>query len=486
MEKIRFVIDKFPMLFASLIIILLFVLNKSLFLCLSIIMILATSSKYLQNKQWVFILIFAVAFLNRIIAVYLIDTPMRSDFLVYYESAQMFAQHKSYLDMKWAGEISNYWEVAGYNNGIVIFYGRSLRIYNSAYFLKFVNSLLEAGTCSLIYAIAKSIFINRKGAVFAALVYAFYPFSVLYVTVLSNQQSSLFFLMTGLAIIFCKGINTSFRYLFGGVFIGLAYVLRPDVVLYIMILVLCLLISTIMGKSSLKEGICNIVQLLLGSYSVIIICSTLIVCTGVNPIGLSLSNSEWKFVVGLNLESRGKWSRELAGCLEQGLITKEYLWQEVKGLSLREIISLFNDKIKIFWSGNANNWSIGHCTNNTLREFIYSIDKWYWGIALLLGGLGNIKILLKEYCRDIFKSFFAIGVICVSIVFMIIEVQERYRYAFLILFIIPLTYIYDELEIIIQEVFAGFQKYINIFERGRKNLDDEKTSKTSKFVRRWF
>lgn len=227
--------------------------------------------------------------------------------------------------------------------------------------------------------------------------------------------------------------------------IGLAYVLRPDVVLYIVVLAFCLVVSG-NHEGRFKESLFHIVQLLVGCFGVVFISSTLIKSTGINPIGLKLNNDVWKFVVGLNLESRGKWASDLADCLEQGLITKEYLWKEISNLSLFQIVRLFNDKVKIFWAGNANMWSIGHWANETLRNFVYNIDSNYWGIVLLLGGIGNIKILIRERFLNIYRAFFPIGVVFVSITYAIIEVQERYRYAFMILLIIPMAYIYKNLE----------------------------------------
>lgn len=216
MNRGRRIIDKFPLIFEGMIIGLLFVLNAPLFLSLAVIAILVLASKNFSDKWWICFLVFVIAFMNRIIAAYIIDTPIRSDFQVYYESAQMFAEHKSYLNLHWDGEINNYWSVMGYNNGIVIFYGLLLRIWDHPFFLKTVNSLLEAGTCVLIYSVSKRIFSDKQGAVFAALLYAFCPFSVLYITVLSNQQSSLFFLMLGLAVIFCNEKKSLLHFLRGG------------------------------------------------------------------------------------------------------------------------------------------------------------------------------------------------------------------------------------------------------------------------------
>ncbi len=416
-------------------------LNPVLLVCiLGIWIVIIVVSHLKQNKQYSLLILSCIAIFIRIVTAAKIDTPIVSDFATYFKAAQLFAEGESFV------EPGGYFSMWGYNTGIVILYGCLLKICNSALFLRIINSIFEGGTIIFVYLISFHAFKNRKGALFAATAFTFSPFNILYVTVLSNQQCSLFFIMVGLFVLWNDQIEDTVRFSVAGMLMGIANALRADVLPFVVSVIFCLLYGMISCKERRMYLLKNVLLFVVSYFGTNWVISEVIIISGINPLGTRYGNKVWKFAVGLNIDTRGMWSQADTDLLNQGMITWELLLQRIKGISVRQYLDLFIDKLRIFWLENPNGWSIGHWDNSKLKNYIYRLDAQYWGIVFFLGNIGMLKTMWQEKFNHFSQTFFPICMICTSCVFMIIEVQPRYRYSFSILFFIALASVYPDME----------------------------------------
>ena len=208
------------------------------------------------------------------------------------------------------------------------------------------------------------------------------------------------------------------------------------------------------NKINYKENIINCIVLVVVYYGLFSAISLGFKLSGLAPQGLINGDPLWKFVVGLNNESKGmlgKADYKYLGDKSASLgIIKERLMK-----SIPEWLELFEDKISVFWSYSPLFWSFGYCLNSGLTVFgitfriiddyevLVDINRWLVLIAYLLVMLGIYKyIKSKEFDRRIIliinQAFVTFGV------YLLIEVQQRYVYSVQIsVFILAALGIYE-------------------------------------------
>lgn len=411
---------------------LLFDINIIWFIITIIIIIVSISCGLSgQNKYYPYI-IFLGALIIRLIALAMIETIPESDFEYQIYAAQKLLEG----DWSFVNEIYyeiKYFEIWPYHLGIVSFQSMLLGIWNDIHIIQVVNCVANAGTALLIYKISKEV-VSEQSAKLVSLLYCIFPFSVTYVTVLSNQHMATFLTAFAIYFVVSKDIKCN-DYLKYAVFSGIlvfADVLRPESIIPIFAMVLYLLLT--MNKTNMKS------QMLKGLVMILIyiifkeIISGCYVLIGLSEKGLINTNTFWKFAVGLNSESIGQWNYSdflLAGDKEACIS----LIIERVTAPVSTLFSLFMEKIKITWLGGALWWPLHYSIDNNLEIFgmnslvIYEVltkvnnaISWIMYILLCLGAIRMFKEknINKKYVLLMNYVFVSMGV------FLLIEVQTRY------------------------------------------------------------
>lgn len=155
---------------------------------------------FLLNKVRIrcfLLFIFLTAFIVRLTFVLIVNTPPTSDFLTLLNASKLF----NIGDYSFNN--SMYFYNWSYQLGFVVYQGILLKIINSILFLKIINCLITSLVCVLIYLMAKY-FSNDKNAKIVSLLYCFFPFSITYNSVLTNQHFSALLIYFGLYLLICK------------------------------------------------------------------------------------------------------------------------------------------------------------------------------------------------------------------------------------------------------------------------------------------
>lgn len=376
------------------------------------------------------VFLFLLALVLRIGVVIAVPTPPVSDFEVLLgASQQMIAGKGDYIN-------TSYFQAWPYQIGFAFFQSLLLRIWNDVLFLKILNSVLAAATCVLVYKIACE-FASDKASQCAALIYCFLPFPFFYVTVLSNQFVSSFLIYLGLYILISEKIkiNEQIKYLIFGVLLAIANLLRPESIIPLFATVLYLVIS--LKKDNLKRNLLNILILLVVYYGTFKLFECLFVVTGVSPLGLGNNDPLWKFVAGFNHSTHGQYSGndwELLKTTSAMDLIKSRVF-----VPISELISLFIEKMKIFWCGGGVSWAFTAFYKEglpflgaTLRivddvALAELASKWLMVISYFLLAVGAIKCF-KNRCLNS-KVLLIINQVFVTFgVYLLIEVQPRYIY----------------------------------------------------------
>lgn len=426
----------------------------SLLISLVVIFLLYICFNKIKNiKRWLTAALL-VSFFIRLAFIIAVQTPVESDFAILLEAAQSVTQ----------GDFTcfstKYFSEWAYQTGFVLYEALILKCTGGSIFaLKFMNLLFMAGINILIYLVGKEIFSDKVAFVAAAL-YAIYPAPVFMASVLTNQHISTFF--TFLAVFYLvkekKGYGLK-DYIFAAVFMAVANIMRPEMIVVVVSL-LAVTVLKVFGFLSKKEKreallfVRNITVCMVGYFILTSFASMVISITGVNQNGLSNQVPEWKFTVGLDTDSNGSYNENHLEILdiEDSNQRKEYLYSLLKDYFSKppsEIINFFGEKTKYMWASNEPTfWSLGHLDGSKevinglsvdrLVRWILFVDKGIYIAVWVMFLIFLLSSLLSSWRGQLHTAatFASCIVFTYLVVYLLIEVQTRYRY-----WLMPLLFI---------------------------------------------
>ncbi len=383
--------------------------------------------------------LFLMAFLSRLAVILVVQTPPESDFDVLYRaSVGVCNGDRSFLD-------TGYFRRWPYQSGFVYFQSLLLEIWNSLFFLKLVNCFTAAATVVLVYRIARE-FCSERAALLGAVLYSFLPYPLFYVTVLTNQFMASFLLYLGLYLLIRKKsrLCSYIRYLIFGLLLGVANILRPESIIPLTAVGLYLLVS--MRRVNFRENLLNL-GILFGTYFILSRgASFLFSATGLSPQGLSNNDPLWKFVLGFNHESGGKYATGDEPFLGNRTMELELIRQRVL-VPVPALLKLMRAKIMSFWGEYPLSWTFRYAMKTGIsvcgRTISVAADvgrlhlftKCVMVAMYACGGLGTILHMRKK--ERALKLLPVFNQVFVTFgVYLLIEVQSRYSY-----YVMPFVFI---------------------------------------------
>lgn len=377
------------------------------------------------------IYLFIISLIIRVGVVLLINTTPMSDFSVLYNASLSIVKH----DYSFNNDL--YFYYWAYQIGFVFMQSLFLKICNSILFLKILNAIVTSGICVLIYYIAKE-FMHERYAKVVSIFYMLMIFPLTYVTVLTNQHMSTFLIYLAIYIIVSKNIKISElkRYLIVGILLSIANIIRPEGIIVIFSIILYLLL--LLRRNNIKDTLKKIVVLLASYYLLLFVVSKLFIFTGIGPYGLTNNAPYWKFVLGFNHETVGRYTNDDTYVLGNREVANELIKTRVL-TSPKKLIKLFINKSNIFWNTSTLDWS--------LIEF-YDEDITLLNKSINVSSIAYRLNMYNQDCLFIMYSFVIIGVytyikkkdynksiiLLINLVFvtfgvyLLIEIQPRYSY----------------------------------------------------------
>lgn len=394
-------------------------------------------------------IILSIGFLLRLIFILAINTQPQSDFELLYNSANSLIQG----DLSWTEEL--YFINWAYQIPFILYEALILKIFNSIIAIKIVNLLLMTGTIFLIYAIVKD-FLSEKAALICSFLYAIYPASILLSSVLTNQHVSAFFLYLGIYLLF------HFKkwpwMLLAGLSLCIGNLMRPEAIVIIVSILAVIIWLIFQIRTKGKEVlyvIRNCVIVICAYFVVFQIVSLAFSATSIAPSGIKNNCPQWKFVVGLNPNSLGNYTEENADILavKDNELRNQMMMEDIKENFQKydgNIATFLFNKTYSFWASNETTaWSCSHIdtsravvssiasfTYNDLFNIILAFDKGIYIFIFAAGLISAILFFLKKREIPVNYLFFSLLQIANYCVYLIIEIQVRYRY-----FIMPALFI---------------------------------------------
>lgn len=396
----------------------------SLWLTIFLFVIIVFICKKFDLKHFPIIL-FATSLILRLAFNLFVETEPISDFKVLFDASQQLLKGDTSFNQ------TLYFSLWPYQLGFVVYQTLLLKIWNSLFFLKLINCICSSLICLLIYLISKK-FVKEKSAQIISLVYSLSIFSISYTSVLSNQHMASLLVYFALYIILTERIikDNYIKYIVAAILIAISNIIRPEAIITIFAIILYLIL--LMRKTNAKKTIIQISLLLIIYFSSLFLVDQVFINTGLSPNGLKNNAPHWKFVLGFNHETNGTYSDNDIYVLENEEAGVELIKERIF-VSPLKLLTLFKNKILIFWNRTSLSWSFTDSfisTHNRLIELLPILENhnsyiYYFMYILIIVGIYNC-FKNKKYDNKILlilnQVFVTFGV------FLLIEVQPRYSY----------------------------------------------------------
>ena len=371
------------------------------------------------SKHKIIIFLFLFAFVIRIGVILWIDTPVISDFKT------MLDASKELVNGTDAYKSMPYFICWGYQMGHVIYQAILLNIINSITFLKIVNAIVTSSTVIMIYLIGKELS-NTKAAIIISIIYSIFLFPLLLNTVLTNQLLPMLLILIAIYLWMKKKKENKLMPVIIGILLGISNMLRSETIVIIIAFVLYTIFLMI-KKENRKALIINLCLIIISYFTLTTATSFVLKATDISPSGLENKNSSWKFLEGLNIETRGQYSEDdaIKYSYDKKKTTKELKkriqeeWQQYP--------LLFAKKTKILWLNSDLSWPLGHIENQEDLKLYEGINQIFIYFFVIMSLLSAITLFKKTYKKE--QILILLILFVYFGVYLFIEVMPRYAYS---------------------------------------------------------
>jgi len=409
--------------------------------------------KTITSKAFI-ILLLTLSLIIRYYWITTTNTQPVSDFSVFYKTAIDISKGNFNTIYN-----STYYYYATYNVSYTLVLSIIFYFFKSLFALKVFNVIISLGIVYFFYKTAL-IISSEKSARIASLLIAIYPPFIIYTSVLTNQTISILFLLIALYKFFNKS-----SLLAVGLFLGLAQLMRPTAIIYLLGLILYIILN-IRIKSNLKTTVFNIIKITSVFYFVLFIFSSIYLLVNFSKHSLFYNPiPNYKILVGLNHKTTGLYSKT-----DNSLIIKSTYKEEANTLikervkDKSKLFKLIKNKINLFWGREDRSlqWALTKNVKNHERyKFIYKHER-YFNMTILIFGFLYFLFSVKNTTILEEKTFFIFPLFGFLLIYMIIEIQTRYRYEiYPIFFFIAGSGIEKTVEILKNKLFKPIVKKTN-------------------------
>ncbi|GGD10387.1 ArnT family glycosyltransferase [Pontibacillus salipaludis] len=381
------------------------------------------------STKWFVITLLSGAFIARFIWIFNADTQIYSDFSMLYNGAVMasngdFSFTENSYFTKWV-----------YQMGFVIYEAFVISLLGDHPFvLKFINVLVGTGTVGIIYLIGKSVFNELVGRV-AGVLYAIYIPAIVMTSVLTNQYLATFLILSGIYLLVERFEKGKISWLWIGILFALGHIIRPIGPLVILAVGIFIMVVYVLKGNNKFTSSGKLLGILGTFFFVQMIISQAFIGAGITDYPLENRDPLWKFVVGLNHETTGTYSRKDARILSslegdaKEEKQKEMIEQRLS--DKKEVFILAKDKFKLMWGDldAAVNWSLYGIEAPDTKPLLFKIEKAMFTIFFLFGTVALFALFkFKESEVNPGYLFLLLLIIGYAMIHLIIEIQTRYRF----------------------------------------------------------
>ncbi len=431
---------------------------------IGVIAFFAVFSRFAEKTEdaykWWLAVIFIISLTARIAMINAWPIEPENDFKNTYDVALGIAgSYNAEIRSLMRNEYAIYYTTWAAHLPFVLFEALILRIFGEGiYSVQVVFNIFGAMSCVIAAAIAKNIY-GRRAGIITGIAMSLFPLSLMYAPVLTNQHIATFFFL--LAVYFISAAPLGKRLAnvaAASASAALSQLFRPEMIVFIIAVTAYFFYEYIPGIKIKKDvgtrwrKFIAQVMMLLGVYTVILFAvNTMLLQSGLIRDNITQTNIKYKIAVGLNAQSKGLWNEGDYRAIEDEEKLDALILQRVTDAGT--LLGLGMNKIAYQYGTYNYSW----CTTGKPDDFV---SKWYGpltnGVMLIILLLCLVRVILSLFGKSHREMFIMIVMIAYFAVFMIIEVQNRYNYFAIPIFIIlasgSVVYLHSKAKHILQNM----------------------------------
>ncbi|CAH8773278.1 hypothetical protein [Paenibacillus dendritiformis] len=328
---------------------------------------------------------------------------------------------------------SNYFRTWTYQLGFTMYQALIIKIFGTSMAtLKILNALYCMGITVLVYQISSTLF-GDIAAKFSSVIYCFYIPSIVMSSVLTNQHLGTFLFYLAFYYFLRNPTLNVKKTILCAVLISMGNIVRPLGSLVLVCILFYSLLFLLLNKRTIRKTFRFICVFMVSYFAIFYLVSFFAIGTGISSSHLKNHEPLWKFVLGFNHETSGRYSKADSEFVfqynlgeERNKVEKEIIKNRIS--DWKSLPGLFLDKIKIMWSdSDALYWSLNTQENKRLSNILNLISHAsYWVIMSFL--LVSVFWLIFRYDNDERYLFFVVLILGYFSIHLLIEIQTRYRY----------------------------------------------------------
>ena len=362
--------------------------------------------------------LFCIAFLIRIISIFLLKVEIADDFETMYKASLSLL--KGNLDFM----NGFYFRTYPFQLGLTLYQAILLKIWNNVISLKIMNSLYTSLIVVLLYKISRKI-VKEEYARMISLGYIFFLYPIYLNSVLTNQHIPALITLYGIYRIITKeeNIKTS---IVVALLLGIANFFRTESII-IILGIICYNIAYI-SKDTIKKRLKNVLVLLITYFLCTTITSQLIM---LSPLNTQVENKEsleknvtiWKFYCGLSTKYNGIYNVEDQDVYFNSKDEKQLLIERINKDKWNFPI-LFLKKEVILWTQTNYDLRINNLTGKGY-QLLLDYNQGFLNLVMILFVISLIP-KKKEEKKEII--FIKILIALYFGIYLLIEISPRYAY----------------------------------------------------------
>ncbi|APX72113.1 hypothetical protein M5C72_02930 [Companilactobacillus allii] len=331
---------------------------------------------------------------------------------------------------------NDYFAKWAYQTGFLVYVMAVVKVFGQHIIaIQLLNVLYQSLILVMIYKLVVKIFNNIKMARLAVLLLMIdLDWFALNSQACNQYLGTLLFLVTFYLVMF----NKYWSYVLAGVTLAIGSIIRPiGPVIIAGIVVYGIIYMLIKNNKFDIHAIWKLLITLAIYFAIFSGASGLIKATGLNEYGLTNRDSEWKFVTGLDYNSKGVYDQTMVDQFDLNASRSQMSKKEYQIIDKQ--VKFLNESpkrwISLFWAKNATLWA-KRSTATDFTEFVKIHSARATNIMNLLAYVGSIILIIFSWIGslELFKKKFSkriylllLTLMAYAVVQLLIEVQGRYR-----------------------------------------------------------
>ncbi|MGY3748613.1 ArnT family glycosyltransferase [Vagococcus acidifermentans] len=363
----------------------------------------------------------------RVLWILAVDTPPVQDFSEMYQAAVQFAGGQ----LDFASE-SRYLSLYPYQVPFVMYQGIIIKLLGEhVLWLKLLNCIISTVTIALTIMIGKQFF-STKQALMAGLMLTLYPPHIVLNSVLTNQIIALCLFLAGIYL-FLQEKDSLLNAVLCALFLTFGNLFRPLGSILLIAFGLYAVCIRLPVKKHKGRYLLTLLCLPVIYFSANQLVDTALMTSGITADSIQTVNPYWKFAVGLNQESDGKWTQA-----DYDIVTA-FDTAEERNDAARQLLAerldnppaisrLLVRKFLIMWSDIDTSLSWGTKQTGLPQWAIAGLSVIQKTQYMMWVFCGTVYLIKKR--RQLPDGVYVLLIIIIGYVLVHegIEIQTRYRY----------------------------------------------------------